>query len=246
MSTRICFSLEDSRLSLCKLSQAWVKDPRSPGNHRPTWTRQGPPRFLSSKQGNFQGQCPPVSDGCGNEYEPWWNHLPWAPKTMDNKGFGHLRTMLFTIKTSKNGRFWGLKVYMNVMYLELWNPRNLCCNTRRTEDKGLRRVGRQSSNTEILTLVEDGSWRWFRLENFQVISGLKGNTSRKEASKITQEMFFYIFLQVIVLLQELGNNNFVSCNLKCPSVDPSKGMESSWKAAGMPGHNTVCYMYIYI
>ena len=111
---------------------------------------------------------------------------------------------------------------MNVMYLELWNARNLCCNTRRIEDKGLKRVGRQSSNTEILTPVEDGSWRRFRLENFQVISGPKGNTSRKEASKITQEMFFYIFLQGIVLLQELGNNNFVSCNLKCPSVDPSK------------------------
>ena len=137
---------------------------------------------------------------------------------------------------------------MNVMYLELWNARNLCCNTRRIEDKGLKRVGRQSSNTEILTLVEDGSWRWFRLENFQVISGPKGNTSRKEASKITQEMFFNIFLQVTVLLQELGNNNFVSCNLKCPSVDPSKGMESSWKAAGMPGIRrfAICIQYTYI
>ena len=30
---------------------------------------------------------------------------PWAPKTMKNKGFGHLKTRLFTIKTSKNVGF---------------------------------------------------------------------------------------------------------------------------------------------
>ena len=35
-------------------------------------------------------------------------YTPWAPKNMKNKGFGHLKTMLFTIKTSKNVyRFWG-------------------------------------------------------------------------------------------------------------------------------------------
>ena len=28
--------------------------------------------------------------------------LPWAPKTMKNTGFGHLKTSLFTIKASKN------------------------------------------------------------------------------------------------------------------------------------------------
>ena len=33
--------------------------------------------------------------------------LPWAPKTMKNKGFGHLKTRLFTIKTSKNVGFGG-------------------------------------------------------------------------------------------------------------------------------------------
>ena len=33
--------------------------------------------------------------------------LPWAPKTMKNHGFGHLRTRLFTMKTSKKYRFWG-------------------------------------------------------------------------------------------------------------------------------------------
>ena len=45
------------------------KRPRLPGNHRPEHHCQGPPRSLSSNKGNFQGQCPPVSDGCGNEYE---------------------------------------------------------------------------------------------------------------------------------------------------------------------------------
>ena len=30
---------------------------------------------------------------------------PWAPKTMKNKGFGHLKTRLFTIKTSKHVGF---------------------------------------------------------------------------------------------------------------------------------------------
>ena len=29
-------------------------------------------------------------------------YLPWAPKTMKNKGFGHLKTRLFAINTSKN------------------------------------------------------------------------------------------------------------------------------------------------
>ena len=29
-------------------------------------------------------------------------YIPWAPKTMKNKGFGQLRTRLFTINTSKN------------------------------------------------------------------------------------------------------------------------------------------------
>ena len=33
--------------------------------------------------------------------------LPWAPKTMKNKGFGHLKTRWFTIKTSKNVGFRG-------------------------------------------------------------------------------------------------------------------------------------------
>ena len=28
-------------------------------------------------------------------------NLPWAPKTMKNKGFGHIKTRWFTIKTSK-------------------------------------------------------------------------------------------------------------------------------------------------
>ena len=29
-------------------------------------------------------------------------YIPWAPKTMKNRGFGHLKTRLFTIKTSKH------------------------------------------------------------------------------------------------------------------------------------------------
>ena len=33
--------------------------------------------------------------------------VPWAPKTMKNRGFGHLKTRLFTIKTSKNLGFGG-------------------------------------------------------------------------------------------------------------------------------------------
>lgn len=199
MATSICFSLEDGRLSVCKLyiPSLGVKNPRLPGNHRPTWTRQGPPRFLSSNKGISKDSVHRYLMGVATSHrtETWWNHLPWAPKTMENKAFGHLRTRLFTIKTSKNVVLGaqGIYIYMNVMYLELWNPRNLCCNTRRIEDKGLKRVGRQSSNTEILTPVEDGSWRWFSLENFQVISGLKGNTSRKEASKITQYFFLHFF-----------------------------------------------------
>ena len=37
------------------------------------------------------------------EGESWrLRKQPWAPKTMKNKGFGHLKTRLFTIKTSKN------------------------------------------------------------------------------------------------------------------------------------------------
>ena len=33
--------------------------------------------------------------------------VPWAPTTMKKKGFGHLKTRLFTIKTSKNVGFGG-------------------------------------------------------------------------------------------------------------------------------------------
>ncbi len=40
---------------------------------------------------------------CGNSE----TNLPWAPKTMKNKGFGHLKTWLFTIKTSKNAGLGG-------------------------------------------------------------------------------------------------------------------------------------------
>ena len=35
------------------------------------------------------------------------DYIPWAPKTMKTKGFGHLKTRLFTIKTSKNVGFGG-------------------------------------------------------------------------------------------------------------------------------------------
>ena len=38
-------------------------------------------------------------------------HIPWAPKTMKNKGFGHLKTRLFTIKTSKNLGFGAHGIY---------------------------------------------------------------------------------------------------------------------------------------
>ena len=31
-----------------------------------------------------------------------WDKVQWAPKTMKNKGFGHLKTKLFTIKRSKH------------------------------------------------------------------------------------------------------------------------------------------------
>ena len=34
-------------------------------------------------------------------------NIPWASKTMKNKGFGHLKTRLFTIQTSKHVWFWG-------------------------------------------------------------------------------------------------------------------------------------------
>ena len=34
-------------------------------------------------------------------------YIPWAPKTMKNKGFGHLKTRFCTIKTSKNVGFRG-------------------------------------------------------------------------------------------------------------------------------------------
>ena len=36
-----------------------------------------------------------------------WYWIPWAPKTMKNRGFGHLKTRLFTIKTSKTLGFGG-------------------------------------------------------------------------------------------------------------------------------------------
>ena len=121
------------------------KNPRLPGNHRTYLNTSGTTTVPVIQQGNFQGQCPPVSDGCGNEYETYFFCL--FLKSLD----------------------WNLMKPSSYMSCsELWNLRNLCCNTRRIEDKGLKRVGRQSSNTEILTPVEDGSWRWFRLENFQV------------------------------------------------------------------------------
>ena len=37
----------------------------------------------------------------------WYIYLPWAPKTMKNKGLGHLKTRWFTIKTSKHVGFGG-------------------------------------------------------------------------------------------------------------------------------------------
>ena len=46
---------------------------------------------------------------------PVGKYLPWAPKTMKNKGFGHLQTRLFTIKTSKHGWFWGAPCYAYII-----------------------------------------------------------------------------------------------------------------------------------
>ena len=50
-----------------------------------TWNLKEAPRGKGTKNTNHQ--------------------LPWAPKTMKNKGFGHIKTRLFTIKTSKNVGF---------------------------------------------------------------------------------------------------------------------------------------------
>ena len=42
--------------------------------------------------------------------------LPWAPKTMKNRGFGHLKTRLFTIKASKHVGLGGPWFYiLNIM-----------------------------------------------------------------------------------------------------------------------------------
>ena len=43
-------------------------------------------------------------------------YIPWAPKTMKNKGFGHLKARLFTINTSQNVGFggpWYPKTWLN-------------------------------------------------------------------------------------------------------------------------------------
>ena len=64
------------------------------GPHVPRrmWVRQG----RHSRRTNLTGEA--VScDSLRN-----LQLIPWAPKTMKNKGFGHLKTRLFTIKTSKN------------------------------------------------------------------------------------------------------------------------------------------------
>ena len=50
-------------------------------------------------------------------------YIPWAPKTVKNTGFGHLKTRLFTTKTSKNIGFGGpmvyiyIHIYISYMYL---------------------------------------------------------------------------------------------------------------------------------
>jgi len=43
-----------------------------------------------------------LEDPGTGSYGKFQGYLPWAPKTMKNKGFGHLKTRLYTIKTSKN------------------------------------------------------------------------------------------------------------------------------------------------
>ena len=40
-------------------------------------------------------------------FQPMKKNGFWPPKTMKNRGFGHLKTQVFTISTSKNCRFWG-------------------------------------------------------------------------------------------------------------------------------------------
>ena len=49
-------------------------------------------------------------------------YIPWAPKTRKNKGFGHLKTGLFTIKTSKNvglGGPWYIYIYVCLDLLQV-------------------------------------------------------------------------------------------------------------------------------
>ena len=57
--------------------------------------------------------------------------LPWAPKTMKNKGFGfgHLKTRLFTIKTSKNVGFGGPKLVVPLSYKPSVPGLVECCST---------------------------------------------------------------------------------------------------------------------
>ena len=53
-------------------------------------------------------------------------YLPWAPKTMKNKGFGHLKTRLFAINTSKNVGSGGPWYRLHVRFLGCinWNAFN--------------------------------------------------------------------------------------------------------------------------
>ena len=71
-----------------------------------------------------------LSKNCHNAYigpntfsETVWmsriyRHIPWAPKTMNNKGFVHLKKQVVTIKTSKHVGFGG-PCYRNSLELHL-------------------------------------------------------------------------------------------------------------------------------
>ena len=84
-------------------------------------------------------------------------YIPWAPKTMKNKGFGHLKTRLFTIKTSKNVGFGG-PWYIFLCYPPVTPggstecPPRRCCGARVADSPG--GIGGAKRDLEMLRWKE--------------------------------------------------------------------------------------------
>ena len=135
----------------------------SPQQKKCSWTKKNLRifRLMRCLGGPFTHTDPHVRYDRMSKAKSPIHWTPWAPQTMKNRGFGHLTTRLFTIKTSRNVGFggpWQLNSWFSTL-----NPEYETASFRMLWMERLWRLGRApKGNDRIQTIhfqVQTGSFR---------------------------------------------------------------------------------------